>query len=116
MAKAFSQYSYTTDAGTVVKIRMANTSAAVTGQGPTNTTLTDSHVWAYSSNHGNRRKQQLNARGILLSRTVGSGVTAKVFKSFVPITTRTALDALAIGTDVPIDGVTWKIADKISEA
>lgn len=116
MAKAFKEYSYTTDAGTVVRIRMADSSAGITGQGTTTATIDDDHIWAYSSNPGKRRGEQLNARGIRLERTTGTGANIKKFRTFVPVTTQAALAALTLKAAITIDGVAYTIAGKISES
>lgn len=117
MATGFKAVSYTTDAGTVGRLRMSKQAQDYVGQGPTNTAITDANVFAYASNPGSKRKKQLNARGIVISRTVGTDPNTFVRRSFIPITTKGALDLITVGTAIPAyGGNAWVVADKISEA
>jgi hypothetical protein len=112
----FKRVSYTTDAGTVGRIRMSASSQGVAGQGSLITAITDPNLYAFASNPGSKRKKQLNARGIRLVRTLGTGDATKTLRTFVPITTKAALDALVVGTAVTINAVAYTIGDKIQEA
>lgn len=117
MATGFKYVSYTTDAGTVVRLRMSKQAQDFTGQGTLSAAIDDENVFAYSSNPGSRRKKQLNARGVILSREVGTAPNTFTRRTFVPITTKAALDALTVGTAVAAyGGNAWTIADKIGEA
>lgn len=117
MATGFKAVSYTTDAGTVGRIRMSAQAQAFTGQGPLNSAIDDAAIFAFASNPGSRRKKQLNARGVVLTRTVGAPPNEFQRKTFVPITTQGALTALAVNSAVPAyGGFAWTIATKISEA
>jgi len=113
----FRRVSYTTDAGTVGRIRLSQDAQTFTGQGSISAAITDSNLFAFASNPGSRRKTQLNARGVRLIRSVG--VAPNVFNrsTFVPILTKAALDALVVGTAVPAyGGQAWTISSKIQEA
>lgn len=117
MATGFKYVSYATDAGTVVRLRMSLQARNFPGQGATDTAIDDENVYAFASNPGSKRKKALNARGVVLSREVGT--TPNVFnrRTFVPITTEAALDLLTINAAVPAyGGFAWVIADKIGEA
>lgn len=116
MAVLYDQYSYTTDAGTVIKIRMSKDAAAASIQGATNTAIDDTRLWAYASHHGNRRNHQCNARGVQLQRDITAGTYIIKRFSFMPITTQTALNSAAIGATVTIGGVSWTVSDKIGES
>lgn len=116
MAVLFDQYSYTTDAGTVINIRMSKDAAAATGQGPINTAIDDQRLWAYSSGHGNRRNHQCNARGVQLQRDITAGAYVIKRFSFMPVTTQAALNAIALRATITIGGVAWQVSDKIGES
>lgn len=113
---SFSLASYTTDAGTVGRIRLSTISQGFAGQGTLNATITDPNLFAFASNPGSRRKKQLNARGVVLTRSTGTGDARKVFRTFVPITTQSALTALVVGAAVTSPAGGWSIASKVSEA
>lgn len=117
MASGYKYVSYTTDAGTVVRLRMSKQAQEFTGQGALNTAIDDPNVYAYASNPGSKRKKQLNARGVILTRTVGTDPNTFQRRTFVPITTETALEAIAVNEAVPAyGGFAWTVADKVSEA
>lgn len=117
MATGFKRRSYTTDAGTVVSIRMSQQVADFIGQGSTTTAIDDANIFAFASNPGSKRKKALNARGVVLSREIGTPPNVFNRRTFVPITTLAALDAIAVNSPVAAyGGFAWTIADKISEA
>lgn len=117
MATGFKYVSYTTDAGTVVRLRMSAQAQAFTGQGPLTTAIDDANIFAYASNPGSKRKKQLNARGVVLTREVGTAPNTLTRRTFVPITTEGALDLITINTAVPAyGGNAWIVGDKINEA
>jgi hypothetical protein len=117
MATGFKYRSYTTDAGTVVRIRMSSQAAAFTGQGPLDTAIDDEGIFAFASNPGSKRKKSLNARGVVLGREVGTAPNVFTRRTFVPITTKGALDLITLNTAVPAyGGQAWTILDKIDEA
>jgi len=109
--------SYTTDAGTVVRLRMSSAAQVIPGQGSIVAAVTDANVFAFAANPGSRKKKQLNARGIKLIRPVGTAPNIFNRTTFVPITTVAALTALVVGGAVPAyGGFAWTIGAKISEA
>jgi hypothetical protein len=117
MATGFKYVSYTTDAGTVVQLRMSAQAQAFTGQGPLNTAIDDKKIFAFASNPGSKRKKALNARGVVLGRTVGVAPNTFVRRTFVPITTKGALDLITINTAVPAyGGQAWTVIGAIDEA
>lgn len=117
MATGFKNVSYTTDAGTVVQLRMSAQAQAFTGQGSLSAAIDDEKVFAFARNPGSRRKKELNARGVVLTREVGTAPNTFKRRTFVPITTKAALDLLTINTAVPAyGGNAWVIASKIDEA
>jgi hypothetical protein len=117
MATGFKLVSYTTDAGTVGRIRMSSQARDYVGQGSTATVITDAAVFAFAANPGSKRKKQLNARGIIITREVGSAPNVFVRRSFIPITTVTALNLITVGTAIPAyGGQAYVVAGKISEA
>jgi hypothetical protein len=116
MATGFTYVSYTTDAGTVGRIRMSSQAQGFTGQGSLTATLTDPNLFVTASNPGSKRKKRLHARGVVLARTVGTAPNTFSRKTFVPITTKAALDALVVGAAVAAyGGQAWTIFSKIGE-
>lgn len=117
MATGFKLVSYTTDAGTVVRIRMSKQAQDFAGQGTLTAVPGDDKVFAYASNPGSKKKKQLNARGVILTREVGTAPNTFNRRTFVPITTASALAALTTGgAAISYGGNTWTIASKVSEA
>jgi len=116
-ATGFKRVSYTTDAGTVGRIRLSQDAQTFTGQGSISTAITDGNLFAKASNPGSKRKTELNARGLVLVRSVGTAPNVFVRRTFVPITTKAALDAFVINAAVPAyGGQAWTIGSKIQEA
>jgi hypothetical protein len=117
MATGFKARSYTTNAGTVVRIRMSSQVALFPGQGTLDTAIDDENIFAFASNPGSKRKKALNARGVILGREVGTDPNKFIRRTFVPISTQTAWNALAINTPVPAyGGFAWEILEKVDEA
>jgi len=112
----FKDVKYQTDAGTVVNIRASDATIAATGNTAVTAALDDEKIWAFASNPGSRRKRQLNARGVVLGRTVGTAPNAFVRKTFMPVFSKAALDAMEKGTAVTLNGVAYTIRSKIDEA
>ena len=113
---AFALVKYETDAGTVVRIRMSTEGAAAAGNVPPAGAVDDAKIFAFASNPGSKRKKALNARGVVLGRTVGVAPNTFVRRTFLPILTRARLDAIATDAEVTIGGQTYTVRDKISEA
>lgn len=117
MATGFKYVSYTSDAGTVVRLRMSKQAQDYVGQGSLNAAIEDNKIFAYASNPGSKKKKQLNARGIVLTREVGTAPNTFNRRTFVPITTKAALDLITLNTAVPAyGGFAWVVAEKIDEA
>jgi len=116
-ATGFKAVSYTTDAGTVGRIRLSQDAQTFTGQGTLVAAVTDSNLFAFASNPGSKRKKQLNARGLRLVRSVGTAPNVFNRSTFVPITTKAALDVFVVNAAVPAyGGFAWTIGSKIQEA
>jgi hypothetical protein len=117
MATGLSYRKYQTDAGTIVRIRSSSQVVAFTGQAEPAGAVDDPNVFAYASNPGSKRKKQLNARGVILTREVGTAPNIIVRRTFVPIFTKTAFDAIVVGAARPAyGGFDWVIGDKVNEA
>lgn len=106
---------YSTDSGTIVRIRMGTDAAALASNPEPAGAIDDANIFAFASNPGSRRKKALNARGLVLGRTVGAAPNTFVRRTFVPISTKTALDAIAIDTAVTIGGAEYTVKSKIQE-
>lgn len=113
---SFDLKKYQTDAGTIGRIRISTDSAAVAGNTEPAGAVDDENVFAFASNPGSRRKKQLNARGIVLTRTVGTAPNTFKRRTFVPILTKAGLDGITIDTAVTVGGVAYTVASKIQEA
>lgn len=113
---AFITRKYLTDAGTVVQIRMSTASAAVPGNTEPAGALDDERIFAFSSNPGSKKKKALNARGIVLGRQVGTAPDTFTRRTFVPISTLTGLNGIAVGTSVTLPSGVYTVRDKVSEA
>lgn len=117
MATGFKAVSYTTDAGTVVRIRMSKQAQDIAGQGGLTAAIDDPNIFAYASNPGSKAKKQLNARGIILTRTVGTAPDTFQRRTFVPITTLAALNAITLNSAITgYGGNNYTVAEKIAEA
>jgi hypothetical protein len=117
MAIGLSYKKYQTDAGTIVQIRSSAQVLAFTGQAEPAGAIDDPNIYAFASNPGSRRKKQLNARGVVLTRETGVAPNLVVRRTFVPIFTKTAFDAIVVGAARPAyGGFDWVIGAKINEA
>lgn len=112
----FSNKKYQTDAGTVVQIRISDASAAVAGNTEPAGAIDDEKIFAFASNPGSKRKKALNARGIVLGRSVGTAPDTFVRRTFVPILTKAGLDGITIGTAVTLNGNAYTVRSKVDEA
>lgn len=106
---------YSTDSGTVVRIRMGTDAAGLASNPEPAGAVDDPNIFAFASNPGSRRKKALNARGLVLGRTVGTPPNSFVRRTFLPISTKTALDAIAIDTAITINAVEYTVKSKIQE-
>jgi len=113
---AFQRTKYQTDEGTVVNIRVSSATIAATGQGVPAGAVDDANLWAFARNPGSRRKKELNARGVVLGRTVGTAPNQFMRRTFLPILTKAALDAIAIDSAVTLNSVVYTVQSKVQEA
>ena len=113
---AFVESKYQTDEGTVVRIRVDQSTLDAAGQVVPSGVVADSALWAFASNPGSRRKKQLNARGLVLGRSVGIAPNAFVRKTFIPILTLTAWTDTEIGDAVTTGGQAYTVRAKIPQA
>lgn len=117
MANGLSYKKYQTDAGTIVRIRSSAQVLAFTGQAEPAGAVDEPNVYAFASNPGSRRKKALNARGVVLTRAVGTAPNILVRRTFVPIYTQAAWTAIVVGAARPAyGGFDWVIGGKIPEA
>lgn len=112
----FKDVKYQTDAGTVVNIRVSDATIAAAGNTAVAAALDDNNIWAFASNPGSRRKRQLNARGVVLGRTIGAAPNSFVRKTFMPVFSKTALDAMEKDSPISLNGVAYTIKSKVEEA
>jgi len=104
---------YLADNDSVHKIRMAANRIAVAGAPPAGAIDSPVAVKISKSN----RQVGIRPRGVRLSRPVNPAATDKIFYSFLPVLTPTALDtpAFAIDATITIGGVQWKVLSKVNE-
>lgn len=107
---------YSTDAGTVVRIRISDQSLSFAANTEPAGAIDDGNIFAFAQNPGSRRKKQLNARGLRLQRFTGTGAARKRFTTFLPILQKSVLDAQTIGDEIVLGSVSYTIADKVQEA
>lgn len=107
---------YQTDAGTIVRIRVADEALTAVANGEPAGAVDDAAIWAFASNPGSKRKKALNARGLILGRTVGTAPNTFTRRTFLPVLTPAALTAIAIDAPVTLDGVEYTVRDKRNEA
>ncbi len=89
---AYTLKKYETDAGTVIRIRMSVEGSTAAGNIEPAGAVDDVKIFAFASNPGSKRKKALNARGVILGRTVGVAPNTFVRRTFLPILTRARLD------------------------
>lgn len=112
----FKDARYQTDAGTVVNIRVSDATIAATGNTAVTAAIDDDNIWAFASNPGSRRKRQLNARGVVLGRTIGTAPNTFVRKTFMPVFSKAALDAMEKDSTITLNSVAYTIRSKVDEA
>lgn len=102
---------YESDAGFVCLIRQSDAEAAASGgSGGT----ADAPFHCYSS--GKRSRFGIHARGVRLSRTVGTAPNQFTKSSFLAYPTKAAWEAASVGGTVTIGSVAWTITGKLAEA
>ncbi len=107
---------YETDAGTIVNIRISPQSLGVLSNSPPAGAVDDANLYAFASNPGSRKKKELNARGVVVERFLGTGLARKRLTSFIPILTPTVWEGIEIDADVTLGSNAYKVASKIAEA
>lgn len=107
---------YETDSGTIVRIRVGESAAGQAKNTAPAGAVSDRALFAFSSNPGSKRKKELNARGLILGRDVGTAPDQFVRRTFMPVLTPTAFDSYAIGEAVTIDAIAYTVRDFVNEA
>lgn len=107
---------YSTDAGTVVRIRVSDQTLSYAANTEPAGAIDDGNIYAFAQNPGSRRKKQLNARGLRLQRFTGTGAARKRFTTFLPVLQKSVLDARTVGEEIVLGSVTYTVADKVQEA
>jgi hypothetical protein len=107
---------YETDEGTIIRIRATDSTAGAPGNTEPAGAVDDIRLFAKASEPGNRRNSELNARGLILGRNVGTAPNVFVRRTFVPYFTKAAMDAVAIDSEVTINGVVYTVRDRRDEA
>ncbi len=101
---------YESDAGFVCVIKQSDAEAAASGgSGGT----PDAPFHCLSS--GSRRRFGVHARGVTLTRTVGSAPNTFTKSSFLAYPSKAAWDAVAVGSTVAIGGTSWVVSAKVAE-
>lgn len=107
---------YQTDKGTIARIRIGTSASTQAKNTAPAGAVTDKAIFAFARNPGSRRKKELNARGLILGRTVGTAPDTFVRRTFMPVLTPAALAAYTIGETVTINTVAYTVRDFINEA
>jgi hypothetical protein len=108
---AFVDRGYASDSGFVCLIRQSTAEAAASGAAG-GTVDAPFHCLA----SGSRRRFGIHPRGARLSRVVGAAPNEFTKSTFVGFPTAAAWEALNVGADLAVGGVTWKIAAKVPES
>jgi hypothetical protein len=95
----------------LVRLRAAE-GAAYTPAVPAANALT---LELHAFNGASRRRFGVHARGVRLSRVVGTGNEASKRRAFLPVGTVAALNAYKTGDEVSIGGVAWSVSGKRDE-
>jgi hypothetical protein len=107
---AFQDRAYDTDQGFTAIIRQSTAEATASGAAGGDI---DAPFHVYSS--GSRRRFGIHARGVRLTRTVGTAPNEFTKSSFLAYPTVAAYDAAEIGAAVTIGSTAWTIASKVPE-
>jgi hypothetical protein len=108
----FGLFTYTSDKEVGYKIRMSKATAALQDPAdPTQPTTVDESVQVGS----NRRSLGLHARGLRLSRTVGTAPNEFNRTTFMPICTLAQYTTVQIGTELTVNGVAYRVTKKVPE-
>ncbi len=108
---AFVDRAYDSDQGFTALIRQSTAEAAASGAaGGT----VDAPFHVYSS--GSRRRFGVHARGVRLSRVVGTAPNQFTKNSFLAYPTPAAYDAVELASTVTINSVAWTVSSKVPES
>lgn len=107
---------YQTDAGTVVRIRVSDETIAAAGNAAPAGAVDDQKIFAFASNPGSKRKKALNARGLILGRTVGTAPDTAVKYTFLPIFTKAAMDGIEDGATYTLRDKAYTVRSRVDEA
>lgn len=104
---------YLSDSDTVHEIRMSSDRIAKAGTAPTGEI--DSPIPAKVSK--SNRQYGLRPRGVRLTRPLNPTATDKIYYSFLPVLTPTALagNAFNKGATVQIGSTDWKVLARVNE-
>jgi hypothetical protein len=112
MAIDFGTFTYTSDKSIKYKIRMSVATAGLQDPAsPTDAQTVDESVQVGS----NRRSLGLHARGLRLSRPVGTAPNIFARTTFMPICTQAQYATIQIGTTFTVNGVEYKVSKKVPE-
>lgn len=108
---AFVDRAYETDVGVVALIRQSDAEVAASG-GAGGTVDAPFHVLA----SGSRRRFGIHARGVRLTRVVGTAPNTFTKSSFLCFPTSAAYDAIAVGSTITVGANSWTVSAKVAEA
>lgn len=112
MAIDFGTFTYTSDKEVGYKIRMSVATAALQDPAsPSQPATVDESVQVGS----NRRSLGLHARGLRLSRLVGTAPNTFSRTTFMPICTLAQYTTIQIGTELTVNGVAYRVSKKVPE-
>lgn len=106
MARVFADYKYETDAGLVLFTRMSIAAKNAIAANVEPAGNVDLNVRVSAGAGG--RENGIRSRRIILTRSVGAGADETVFTS--QLVKLTPGSNIAVGSDVNIGGVMWKVA------
>ena len=107
---AFVDRAYASDQGFVCLIRQSDQEAAASGAGGG---TVDAPFHCLCS--GSRRRFGIHARGVRLTRTLGTAPNTFTRSSFLAFPTAAAWNAATVGGDITIGSVSWTVSSKVPE-
>lgn len=108
---AFVDRAYETDFGVVATIRQSTEEAAASG-GAGGTVDAPFHVLS----SGSRRRFGVHARGVRLTRLVGTAPNQFTKGSFLAFPTPAAWTAATVGSSITVGANQWTVSSKVAEA
>jgi hypothetical protein len=115
IGEKFSVQKYTSDAGGIYSLRISNDFYLAAPNLSIAGAYTDKRVRVTASNHGNKRKAGLHARGFILGLPAVSPATGYTSRTFMPVNTASGWAGKNIGENVTVNSVVWEILDKVQE-